>query len=73
LASTEDAAKFSKEKTGTAVDGYVATAHKLSENAWQRIIDACNEHTAQAVETIVEDIDLSLDGLREDLYEPSSP
>ncbi|KAJ7826858.1 hypothetical protein B0H13DRAFT_2374189 [Mycena leptocephala] len=73
LASTEDAAKFSKERTGTAVDGYVATAHKLSENAWQRIIDACNEHTAQAVETVVEDTDLSLDGLREDLYEPSSP
>ncbi|KAJ7876972.1 hypothetical protein B0H13DRAFT_2547937 [Mycena leptocephala] len=73
LASTEDAAKFSKEKTGAAVDGYVATAHKLSENAWQRIIDPCNEHTAQAMETIVDDIYLSLDGLREDLYQPSSP
>ncbi|KAJ7869081.1 hypothetical protein B0H13DRAFT_2063468 [Mycena leptocephala] len=73
LASTEDAAKFSKAKMGTAVGGYVAAAHKLSENTWQRIIDACNEHTAQAMETIVEDIDLSLDGLREDLYEPSSP
>ncbi|KAJ7719181.1 hypothetical protein DFH07DRAFT_973015 [Mycena maculata] len=66
--------KFAKNTAGAAVDGYLVSARQLSVNAWQRIIEACNEHTAQAPE---EDFDESagpcLDGFRENLYEPSSP
>ncbi|KAJ7769649.1 hypothetical protein DFH07DRAFT_954242 [Mycena maculata] len=66
--------KFAKNTTGAVVDGYLVSARQLSANAWQRIIEVCNEHTAQAPE---EDFDESagpsLDGFRENLYEPSSP
>ncbi|KAJ7678402.1 hypothetical protein B0H17DRAFT_1139463 [Mycena rosella] len=71
----EGTSTFGKNSAGTAVDGYMVAAHKLSTNAWERILRACNERSAQAVDASsdAEDGDLSLDGLREDLYEGSSP
>ncbi|KAJ7784879.1 hypothetical protein DFH07DRAFT_947948 [Mycena maculata] len=65
--------KFTKHTAGAAVDGYLVAAHKLSENAWQRIIDACNEHCTAAEYDLDDTVGPSLDGVREDLYQPSSP
>ncbi|KAJ7646324.1 hypothetical protein DFH06DRAFT_1135921 [Mycena polygramma] len=70
----EGTSTFGNEKAGNAVTGYVASAQKLSEAAWQRILNACNEHTVQTASEATSDApELSLDGLRENMYEPSSP
>ncbi|KAJ7646624.1 hypothetical protein FB45DRAFT_1098565 [Roridomyces roridus] len=68
--------KFSKSTSGTAVAGYIVSAKQLSEQAWERIIEACNVPTAaQSVSEDKDDNDpiTTLDGNRENLYEPSSP
>ncbi|KAJ7689174.1 hypothetical protein B0H17DRAFT_1202529 [Mycena rosella] len=71
----EGTSTFAKNSAGTAIDGYMVATHKLSTNAWERILRACNERSAQAVDASsdAEDGDLSLNSLREDLYEGSSP
>ncbi|KAJ7162409.1 hypothetical protein C8R46DRAFT_1037617 [Mycena filopes] len=71
----DDASNFTKHTAGTAVDGYIAATKQLSERAWERIIDACNVLSAQVVDvpSSPAGANVSLDGLREGLYEPSSP
>ncbi|KAJ6452861.1 hypothetical protein C8R47DRAFT_1083622 [Mycena vitilis] len=70
----EGTSTFGNEKAGNTVTGYVASAQKLSEAAWQRILDACNEHTVQTASEATSDApELSLNGPRENMYEPSSP
>ncbi|KAJ7651464.1 hypothetical protein DFH06DRAFT_1331427 [Mycena polygramma] len=55
------------------VDCYVVSAQQLSEAASWRILDACNEHAAQAVDAATYDApELSLDGLKKNMCEPSS-
>lgn len=54
----------------------MASAHDLSENAWQRITDACSKQCPSAYDTSSDDFaeaGASLDGFRENLYDGSSP
>ncbi|KAJ7039983.1 hypothetical protein C8F04DRAFT_1084372 [Mycena alexandri] len=71
----ETKSNFTKTTAGDAVAGYLISTQDLSERAWGRIIDACNTVSAQAVEvsSSPEAANMSLDGAREGLYEPSSP
>ncbi|KAJ7204094.1 hypothetical protein GGX14DRAFT_647517 [Mycena pura] len=71
--SYEAPAQFSKSSIGTAVEGYMGSIRRLSDDAWERILGACNEKTRQVIMIASDDEDECLDGHREDLYEPSSP
>ncbi|KAJ7033622.1 hypothetical protein C8F04DRAFT_1184061 [Mycena alexandri] len=69
----ETNSNFTKDLAGTAVDGYLASALDLSERAQARILAACNALAAPVVEVLSSPARMSLDGVREGLYEASSP
>ncbi|KAF7346658.1 hypothetical protein MSAN_01803400 [Mycena sanguinolenta] len=63
---------FSASKYATAANGYLASIRKLTENRWTLILDACDANGASINEAELRSFD-TLDGAREQMYEPSSP
>ena len=63
---------FSASKYANAAAGYLKSVLKLTENRWTLVLDACGANAASVNEAELRSLD-TLDGAREEMYEPSSP
>ncbi|KAK7014524.1 hypothetical protein R3P38DRAFT_2787378 [Favolaschia claudopus] len=64
---------FSAVNYGTAVAGYIQSILKFRRSRWESILKACGAQIKECTSKPSADGSENLDGLRENMYEPSSP